>query len=90
MAERLDKARTIRIGADRLRQLSAIEVNPEAAREMRRIAPETDQSATDLERSFVNRPPKTPSDQVASVGAKAPSSHKNLTRAGRIACAINP
>jgi hypothetical protein len=65
MAERLGKARIIRIGAERLRRLAANESSPEAAREMLRIAGEMDEYAAELEQSFANRPPKLPKDVVA-------------------------
>lgn len=61
--ERLDSARIIRLGAERLRQLAENQASPDAAREMLGLAVEMDENAAELE-SFVAQPPKLPDDAV--------------------------
>ncbi len=58
MSDRLETARSIRIGAERLRQIARHETNSVLASEMRRIADEMDENAAHLERAYANDPPK--------------------------------
>ena len=60
MMDKLETARSIRTGAERLRQLATSETNPELANEMRRIAAEMDENAATLERSIADSPLKVP------------------------------
>lgn len=64
MMDRLDSARTIRTGAERLRQLAETEASSDVASEMLRLAVEMDENAAELE-SCVDQPPKLPDDAVA-------------------------
>ena len=52
--QRLDAARIIRMGAERLRQIAADDTNQELARQMRQMAAEMDENAAHLERSVAD------------------------------------
>lgn len=65
MTERIEAARSIRIGAERLRQLASAEANQELASQMVEIAAEMDHHAAELERSFVTNPPRPANEDDA-------------------------
>jgi len=58
MTEKIEVARKIRIGADRLRKIAGCAADAEYAAKMTRIAQEMDEHATELERSVMNRQPR--------------------------------
>jgi hypothetical protein len=56
MTEEIASARTIRVGAERLRLLAVSEADAERAAEMLRIAQEMDEHAAELERAIADAP----------------------------------
>lgn len=57
MTDKIETARTIRIGAEALRKIAARETDAEQVAELVRIADEMDEHAAELERSCLDQQP---------------------------------
>jgi hypothetical protein len=65
MKNKIEVARDMRVGAERLRQIAVNETDSERAAEMIRIAKEMDEHAAELERSLAGNANEAPNGATA-------------------------
>jgi hypothetical protein len=65
MSDKIELARTMRVGAEALRKIAIREIEPSLVTELLRLAREMDEHAAEMERSVASNQPLVGKDAVA-------------------------